>query len=450
MKKVLFLIFLTICSCSLDAQSVFNQLTDHGGKWYMYMERSEEEMKDRTVTVSEKFNQIGNSQNITFYTHYKFQSYIFPSYKFNERSTWKLINADTQIEIESSIFKEIKVYDILELSYNKLVLKSEPEYKNGRPIYKYYTFCYPESCFSKEEAEAYNNSLFPYKPINEEYDQLAVIEPSIHSKDVAQCYLLNKYILNALFSKEPTNRELDPYLNKILQVDMNNIESINLSISDIQKKTNTGSKISFRDNKIVEIVEDNAPTLKIEYNKDIPTRKIADGNIISKYYLRDNYIIEVNNDSTYSEYFETDNTIFPIKKQIYYHKRGSSYIYSEYFNTRTFELQTACGDGRVLNEFIIDEYKFTNNGNPPFDIVQTKVNNERQEGKIYIINKNRNIIYINCYDKSSSIGNEEYNELYKISLDKNERIEKIELYKRQKGRDILTNKIEYTYNYLEE
>lgn len=452
MKKVLFLILAIIYSCSFYAQnSIFSQLTDHGGKWYMYMERSEEEMKDRTITVSEKFNQIGNSQNITFYAHYKFQSYVFPSYKFNEKSTWRLINADTQIEITSSVFKETKIYDIIELSYYKLVLKSEPEYKNGRPIYRYYTFCYPESCFSKDEAEAYNNSLFPYKPIKEEYEQFAVVEPSIHSGDIAQSYLINKYILNALFANNPTNRDLDTYLNKIVQYDFNNIESIDLSTSDIQKQTNQNTRISFRDHKIIEIVYgNNTPVIKIEYNKDIPTRQIIDGTIISKYYVRDNYIMEVNNDSTYLEYFETDNAIFPIKKQIYYNKHSSPYTYSEYFNTRTFDLQTASESSHTSNEVSIDEYKFTNECKTPFQILQTKVDNERKNGKEYIINKNRNIIYINCYDKPSSITNGEYSKLYKIILNKDENIEEIELYERKNSQDILTNKIEYRYNYLEE
>lgn len=450
MKRHLFIVFiLLMCTKSLCAQNVFDQLTDHGGRWYLYIERTEEEMRDGTVSISEKFNEIGNSQNITFYAHYKFQSYLFPSYKFNEKSTWKLINADTQVEISNTVFNETKTYDIIELSYDKLVLKSEAEYKKGRPIYKYYTFCYPESCFSKEEAEAYNNSLFPYKPLNEEYEQLTVVEPSIHSIDISQSYLVNKYILNAMFANDPTNRDLDMFLNKIVQFNPYNIESIDISISDIQNRSNENSKVFFRYNKIAEIENGNTSAIKIEYSKNIPSRKVVDGTIISKYYLRDNYILEMYNDSTYSEYFETDNTIFPIKKQIYYKKRPILYIYSEYFNTRTFDLQTASENSLVSNEVVIDEYKFTNDCKTPFQILQTKVNNEKQEGKEYIINKNKNIIYINCYDQSS-YKNKEYSKLYKVFLNKEDNIDKIELYKRKNGQDILTNKIEYRYNYLEE
>lgn len=446
MKKTATLFFIFILTAfAVHTQEISRLLTDNKGQRYLYSVRIEEELQDGTKRVEEEFSaKSGHEgfslQDITFFADGKYDGY-FPSFRFGAKdgARWKLLD-DKKLEISNAYYedeKEITTWEIVEITDSKLILKSPTGIENGLKADTFYTFCYPDTRLSKEEVEKLNSKLFPYKPLNEDLESLSVFEPNEKSAKIARQYLIKKYIYNSVFVNYPTYTSFPFDLYDIVKFNPEGISSVKVTVTNPKSNYSNILSASFDNEQNMTTVnysdDGEERNVKIMYEQNVP-RKISDKNHESTCFVKDNYFLI--NDSEYMilNYYETDNNLRPVKTRFWWDGMTRIDTKSTYFDTRSQTLDIAEFANVHNDRPVIHQFRYTNNGNIPFDIIQTRNGEQEFQRYQYSVSEKNNRIKIDIYRIviyiDDKIGLEDQGK-YLIELNEKRNIEKIRYFEKK-------------------
>lgn len=454
--KIVVLLFLSLCSSILSAQTAKDLLTRHQGTWFMYSERTEEQMEDGTTDISELFNEYNTP--IRFLSNGAYSGYTFPEFRYEKDAKWK-VEDEKNLTLSNTYYEDeeaITNWIIEELTDTKLVLKSPTKQKKGLSKDVYYTFYYPTKTLAKDDAEKLNSSLFPYKPLKYVAADLSVSSPSANSAVVAQMALLEMYYFNpvsAIYIGQKTDfpfRLIDIVGNPAL----GNVSQVDIKATSPKGKANDLSRIVLNEEgKISSVVFEDGENVNIEYSSDIPA-KIKSGENIFNCYAKDNYFFMARSDNAEFLYLETDNNLRLITTRYWLLDIMGFYIQrSTHLNTRSDILSISELDSSYDDSPQESDFSYTNGRKLPLSISKD-VHNSGIGNKKYDIARNGNTINIVCneiaYSDDSGTMEEHFHEeaFFEITLNEKGNMTRIKRFETDDSTKKRTLDVTWIFNYV--